>query len=347
MGAPQASVPKTLLSIQYLRGLAALAVVLYHVIQRAFVNGLTPTDFQTGGAGVDVFFVVSGFVMWAITDQQPASPSIGPLVFLWRRIVRIGPPYWFATLLAAGLAMTWPPLFRDVWLGGLDHLVLSLLFIPHPDPRGLPFPLLQVGWTLNYEALFYLVFAVGLVFARGLRLIWLSVVLALVWLAGELNHALYAFIANPLVMEFLAGVWLAKLWREGRLKGRVWAWLSIGYGLAMLCVLQALDYHSEYWRPLLWGGPAVLIVGGAVALEASGFGRPWPWLQGLGDASYSLYLFHPLAISALAGLTAMDNPWSFIPEGIVLSLAVGLAGRWLIEKPTLRLLRGKVRPGEG
>ncbi|MBS0295559.1 MAG: acyltransferase [Proteobacteria bacterium] len=331
---------RTLVSIQYLRALAALSVALYHAFQRAWVEGMAPTELQDAAAGVDVFFVLSGFVMWASTEASPASP----LEFLRRRLVRVAPAYWIATLVAAALVLTWPWVFQEVKLGDWRHLLLSLLFVPHADPRGLPFPVLQQGWTLNYEALFYAVFALGLFLPSRLRIAWLAMSLGAVWLWGEVWPPAYTYIANPILMEFLAGVALAELWRRGRLKGRIWSWLAILYGLAMLILLQALDYRSDAWRPLLWGGPATLIVGGAVALEASGWGRPWPWLQRLGDASYSIYLVHAFPTAVLIRTGGFTSAWLFVPAAMALVVATGVAARLLIEKPLLRLLHGKTRP---
>src|SRR5246127_1178159 len=102
--APSPPRDPTFRSIQYLRGIAAFAVVCFHAFQWTNVAGLTPTDFPTGAAGVDVFFVISGFVMWVTTDRDPPKP----LEFLRRRAVRILPPYWLFTLLAAVLALTLP-----------------------------------------------------------------------------------------------------------------------------------------------------------------------------------------------------------------------------------------------
>ena len=137
-----------LLSVQALRALAALAVATYHALQWA--DG----GFEVGRAGVDVFFVISGFIMWHVT----AGRDVDPGDFLWRRLTRVAPLYWLATLGVLGVALVWPAFLPEV-RPGWTHLALSLAFIPHLDPRGLPFPTLPPGWTLDYEALFYLIFA--------------------------------------------------------------------------------------------------------------------------------------------------------------------------------------------
>jgi peptidoglycan/LPS O-acetylase OafA/YrhL len=88
----------------------------------------------------------------------------------------------------------------------------------------------------------------------------------------------------------------------------------------------------------------VLIVGGGVALEAAGRGRPWPWLERLGDASYSIYLIHPLVLAAFARVFGAPTPWLFVPVAMALAIGSGVAARLLIEKPLLKLLKGTVRP---
>ena len=150
--------PEVLVSIQALRALAALAVTTYHALQWA--DG----GFDVGRAGVDVFFVISGFIMWHVT----AGRDMAPADFLWRRLTRVAPLYWLSTLGVLAVALVWPAFLPEV-RPGWAHLALSLAFIPHLDPKGLPFPTLPPGWTLNYEAVFYLIFAAALAGPRAWR----------------------------------------------------------------------------------------------------------------------------------------------------------------------------------
>jgi exopolysaccharide production protein ExoZ len=324
---------KTLLSIQYLRGLAALAVVLFHAFQ------WTGAGFDIGAAGVDVFFVISGFVMWITTQGRPAAPG----GFLWRRFVRVAPAYWIATLALALLAALWPRLLPQVRLQP-SHLALSLLFIPHLDPDGLPFPLLPPGWTLVYEAVFYLVFAASL--AAPIRARFGLVIGGLTALAllGFVLHPLYELFANPSLLEFAAGVWLGKAYAERRLPGRGIGWLLLAAGLGAFVALRLLGLHSDMWRNLIWGVPALAIVAGAVTLEANGGVRSSPPLKQLGDASYSIYLAHWVVIALLGMPMDTDNGWVFVPTAVAASVAVGLVLRQVLEKPLIAWLGSWGRP---
>ena len=131
---------QTLLSIQYLRASAALMVVVYHAMM------LAPVDFGIGAAGVDLFFVISGFILWTIARERPLTP----LEFLKRRWIRVAPLYWTLTLAVAAIATFWPFVFGQ-FKATPSHVLLSLGFIQHMNPDGAPFPLIPVGWSLNYE----------------------------------------------------------------------------------------------------------------------------------------------------------------------------------------------------
>src|SRR5687768_6729717 len=138
------------ISIQYLRGLAAILVLashalLYPLLEHDLAYG------RLGWLGVILFFVISGFIMVAVTGEGKFSASD----FLRRRFIRIVPMYGAATLLAAALALFAPQLFKTTVYDGAE-LVMSLLFIPFYNPvSGGIHPLYKLGWTLNYEIFFY------------------------------------------------------------------------------------------------------------------------------------------------------------------------------------------------
>jgi len=318
-----------LASIQYLRAIAVMGVVLFHALQ------WRGADFNVGRAGVDLFFVISGVIMWRITARREGRPG----AFLWARLTRVAPLYWLVTLIIAAVAALWPAFLPNVH-PGLSHLLLSLAFVPHLDPRGLPFPLLPPGWTLNYEAIFYLLFAAAL-FAPRRRQAWIVTgALFLIVAAGViLDDPVYILGANPLLWEFAAGIAAAVLVEAGAAPGRPGAWILIGAGFAGMAVPAALGLFSELGRPFIWGAPAALIVFGALALERAGAVPGWPWLARLGDASYAIYLTHLPAQALVAHLLGTADGRLFVPLALAASLGVGLACHRWVETPLIALAR--------
>jgi exopolysaccharide production protein ExoZ len=324
---------RRLSSIQILRAAAALAVALFHAAQWSHV------DLAVGAAGVDVFFVISGFVLWNAADRRRTTPAR----FLLARAERILPLYWIATLAVAVVAVSAPAALPIVH-PGMGHLALSLLLVPHTDPAGGPFPFLPTGWTLTYEAFFYVVMAMALAAPRDRRWTLLSGVLFAASLVGFGYHGWYTLLANPLLLEFLAGAALARAWSKGRLE-RLPAWTGwslIGAGLAILLALQIGGLRDDFLRPFVWGPPAVMIVAGALKLEADGRVGQGPIARNfmaLGDASYSLYLAQAPLIAAFAWLTP---GWPALLRAPA-SLALAVAGGWLcwtlLERPIASGLR--------
>ena len=329
-------------SIQALRALAALSVVLYHACQWANAG------FAIGAAGVDVFFVISGFVMWtAIQD-----PALTPMTFLERRFWRVAPAYWLVTATVAALALAAPKLLPHVYVTP-RHALLSVLFLQHNDPAGLPFPLLPVGWSLNYEAIFYAVVALSLTAPPGRRfgrIAWSLIAIMLFgamtpaafFLAGDQRHgevvqSFYFLFANPMMLQFLAGATLARLRLEGRLPRHGAGWGLLATGLVMFGCLSLFDLYASLWRPFLWGVPALLVVAGAVSLENEGRVLATPPLERLGAASYSIYLCHWPVVVILASSLGVARPWVFVPTAFAAAVAMGLVCWRLVERPLTRM----------
>lgn len=322
---------RTWVSIQHLRALAALSVALFHACQWSQI------DFSIGAAGVDLFFVISGFVMWTVT----AGRDVTPAAFLRRRLIRVAPLYWMVTLALVAGALAVPQRFPEVEPRA-DHVLLSLAFIQHMNPGGQPFPVLAPGWTLNYEAVFYLVFASTLILPVQRRIAALTMALAVLSVAGFAWPPGYVMMLNPMFLQFLAGVWLARLAQERLLPERAIGWLLMGMGLALFLLLWLSAIDPDLWRPMIWGVPAALVVAGAVSVEADGGWPHWRWLGLLGNASYSLYLTHTLTIGALAMTIGAWNPPLFVPLAMAVATAGGLAGYLWVEKPLLSLLRRRL-----
>ncbi|WP_203099592.1 acyltransferase family protein [Skermanella rosea] len=332
-----------------MRAFAALLVVFHHARYQI-------TDFEvfyTGGvwlfgqAGVDIFFVISGFIMWVTTSLRPTAPGD----FLRNRIVRIVPMYWLVTLAVAAAALLLPNLFRAVELTP-EHVLKSLFFIPHfyPAAPNRIWPLLIPGWTLNYEMFFYLIFAAALFLPRSLIIPAISALFAAISVIGlvvPFEDPVLIFFADSIIMEFVAGMLIGRLYLEGRLALPAWAALSaIAVGLVWMVALTPWEIPET--RLLVWGIPAVLTVVGCLSLEFRDAIRKNGLLTLLGDASYSVYLTHILTLGVVRtawnrlGLVEQDAAaaWIFMAAAIVISAAAGIAAYFLLEAPIQRLGRG-------
>lgn len=320
-----------LVGIQYLRAIAAIAVVVFHAAQRAGM------PFWVGEAGVDLFFLLSGFLMLAITEAGSR-----PLPFLRDRLRRIVPPYWIATsVVLAGASLGLFPQMQVVpW-----HVVSSYLFIPSISPYGRPWPLLVPGWTLNFEMFFYLCFALTMALRSQTRQV---AVLALVFGAAVAvgmvlrpANAIGATYTDPMLLEFVGGMAIGLWWKRSRALPAWIGWLALL--IAAVLFVGVWTLHTDRPRVIIFGLPSVLALIGVLVLERrQRIGRSaLPLL--LGNASYSIYLWHTLAISlAVKACALLHLPrFAIVPVGIASGLAAGVLGYWLIERPLLKLFRAR------
>jgi exopolysaccharide production protein ExoZ len=316
-----------LLSIQYLRAFAALMVVAFHATRQ------TAFKFEIGASGVDVFFIISGFILWTIASERQPTP----FGFLIRRIQRVAPLYWLLTLAVTAACAVWPGIFFDA-KPTVSHVLLSLAFISHMNPDGGPFPVITDGWTLNYEAIFYVIFTAVLFAPRRWRLALMTAALIALPVYGYfIRQDAYIMGANMHFLQFAAGVWLAEARLRGILPERRTGIVLAGLGAALFVLLQALSVEVYFWRPIIWGTPALLLVAGLVSVEADGGLPQVRWLHGLGDASYSIYLCHFLFISLLAQFLRSGADY-FPPIAFAGGLAAGLVCYVALERPLLTML---------
>jgi peptidoglycan/LPS O-acetylase OafA/YrhL len=336
--------------VQALRAVAASMVVVHHSLTMwltAIMHRAETPRWTNGAAGVDIFFVISGFVM-AISLPGLAGKPNKAAVFLKRRFTRIVPLYWAAITLT----------ILEIELGPASALKTALtpwriassyLFIPARNGLGQMYPIVGVGWTLNYEVFFYLLFATALALNIS-PLAFLTPCLTALALAGMARPATwpdFTSLASPVVIEFLFGVVLAHMAMRRRLPGK-WAGMLLLAG-SFLGLMLMPESHIHLGI-LAWGIPAAAMVVGAVAIEDEWGHRLPHWLLEAGDASYALYLSHtfllPYLGNAMTALHMTGTP--AMATAVVLGLGISLPAAVLIhrcvEKPLMNSF--KARRGE-
>ena len=318
-----------LLNLQLLRAFAALNVVLYHTIGAAVSYGYETNLISYlegwGANGVDIFFVISGFVMLytQLDDKRTVKD------FLILRAIRIIPIYWLLTLTTTAIYIAAPFLFRDMIIS-TEWVLASLGFMSAAVVE--KFPVLAVGWTLEWEMLFYLVFGLSLWFRSWA--VTLSVTsLALIGIAIA--------VSNFILLEFLAGLIIALLFKRYGFNSFGKVSLILGGLLLSLSISEEVRALVES-RVILWGLPSVLIVYGAVTTPqvSSKLGKL------LGDASYSIYLFHQFLIPVLYKIQSfLDIQLSNDLLALTCFIASAIGGTvmyLIIEKPMTQLIKRRV-----
>ncbi|HTV07474.1 MAG TPA: acyltransferase [Candidatus Aquilonibacter sp.] len=340
---------KTYRLIQVLRAIAAEMVVVRHATTLLHLRD--PRDFSiwnNGVTGVDIFFVISGFVM--IISTAPLLGSAHPArTFFARRAERIAPMYWLAST-AKVLALFAAPTIAVVGLGRWWHVLGSYLFFPTRSPIGAYGSVLAVGWTLIFEMFFYVLFAIVLA-TRLPRLPVLAPVLILLAFARTIpfveRHGTLHFYANTMQLEFLFGMLLAtSIPRARKIPGSLAILLGIAGFVPLLLWNPPL---AVLWGGILWGVPALAVVTAAVALESPFGARAPRWLLEIGDASYSIYLVHGFVVPVVGILFARFGgrgpyilPLALMAAIIVATVAGDLVYR-LIERPMIEWFRGRRR----
>ena len=227
----------TLTGLQMLRFAAAMLVAVMHITQAVSVH-LTGQGaahyWERGSAGVDIFFVISGVVMGLSTPPSAATlaeRSRQAWTFFKRRLIRVVPLYAFYTLLKVALLAALPALALRTQLDGA-HLAASLLFIPWQSPWGDVQPVLPVGWTLNFEMFFYVVFALAVLLGLP-RLLSCLLVFLLLMAAAALEPGTVAldFLGRGIVLEFVLGLLLAQAWKKRSSLPPEVGLLALGLGL--------------------------------------------------------------------------------------------------------------------
>lgn len=338
-------------NLHLLRALAALGVVHFHITSTAGLD----LAWDIGSRGVDVFFVISGFIIAYIGAKKPEH-------FFVRRLIRIVPFYWAATLVVFAAATLLPRFFRSTD-ASLPHLLPSLLFFPHLSASGEVQPTLILGWSLNFEMYFYVLFALALLLStRWAPILCVAGIVAVVVvgkLLGPVSTA-FDFYARTTSLEFGYGIGVYYLlaWCERRKAVLAdSAALKLAVTLVQIAGIVAIvllehAYKDAVPRYLAGGIPAAVIVLSVLLLERlfGIFSRSrLIWL--LGEASYVIYLIHPyIVFGVLRLLLPRTGELSIAMDAVVIAgliavtSVISIAIHLMFEKPVMAFLRRKLAP---
>lgn len=355
------ALPRVLINIQFLRFVAAMLVVFYHESAHVKSTGVDQGWFfglgeAIGFAGVDVFFVISGFIM-AYTTSKATGPE-SATGFAKRRVARIYSGYW--PLFLAAIALF-------AWIGGSHFANADLWRSAILWPTGTP--LISVSWTLVYEMYFYVVFTLLILFTGSNRKSLLQILLLAIvaWsLYSQFGRHAYdpgqleflslseAYMFSPYLAEFLGGALLAG-WVSHKQDGPSWSLLLLGCWLFLMGGWinnvwfdgRIEQGYYVFWRVLVFGTASLFILTGLIRLELQEKKAPVRFSLAAGGASYAIYLCHVLWLAATQhlGLNAYLGQFS---AGIVQWVFVGYAvfilyySMWhyrMIEQPLHRLFK--------
>jgi peptidoglycan/LPS O-acetylase OafA/YrhL len=328
-------------SIQILRGIAAILVVLLHIsIKGGQYGNDALKGFTIGNAGVDLFFIISGFIMCVST----ADRHLNFFQFMVLRIKRIMPLYWLSTTMALAIYLYKPDIINTS--GGETSIWASYALFPNGKRY-----LNSNGWTLCYEFFFYLIFGLFLHKGTYKAIQGSSIILLILAALGlwfNFEGVLSKFSTHILYLEFVFGMGCFYLFDKKltRLKPAFGIPLFLlGSGALVLELFITLP-DWEKWRGLFWGIPMLFIFAGLLSLE--GFiQRSTSVLKKLflelGNSSYSLYLFHPFVLSGTAmilrRLNMASNPWLFSIILLTVAIVTGHLVYLFIEKPLVALVK--------
>ena len=354
----EAGKKESLQLVQFLRGIASLLVVLLHCtisVNDTLGQSFLFNAFKFGGAGVDIFFVLSGFII-TYTSARALKSSKGFVPFIRKRFVRIYPIYWLVATFFLLLQLSLPSFYKTGYDISFGNLLATYLLLPgHAMVNG-------VSWTLTYELFFYCIFSLAFFIRNRAVLAILSlmyilalIVLAWIYLHNITGNAWIDLVIFPMNLEFFMGILAALL--VPKISGPV-SRILIGVG-TVLFISAAVFFNSGYSlvdsafdRVILFGIPSFLLILGIVKYELTATINMHSFFVRLGEASYSLYLLHlPFVAAGVKIFARFQHSDVYVMHIVILAMIAALCiGSIfffkLIEKPMItrlnRMLGGKV-----
>lgn len=348
---------KIINSIQFLRGFAALAVVIHHTggyVKRYFEPTLLFNDhFSIGFAGVDLFFVISGFIIHFTSKNYLNNPS-RLKEYLKKRFIRVYPIYWIITttlFLSSWLIVK--ILHKNIFSIGYPETVISYLKTYSLFP--LHFAINPVTWTLSYELFFYVCFAILIVSKRLWIIPAIIIVISFYNIfidiseVADIDLNYYNFVFSGYNFEFLFGFLIYQFYEKIKLSNIISViLLLVSFTIIVFFGYSVGDYDS-YQRVLTFGFPSGLILLALLNLEKNNVISFPKFTIILGDASYALYLIHfPMMLflnklPQILGYNFSANQEVWYSYFIILSIIITsvLVHKW-IEKPVAKKLNNLV-----
>lgn len=324
-----------LYNLQILRAFAATIVVVFHAMGTSVDYGLGSNGFEWlgdwGRSGVDIFFVLSGYLMYRLHGHHQTSAPI----FIFKRLARIVPTYWLLTLFYILLVVFLPSMFRQASFDA-SYAISSFLFVSVWLEGSQPY--IGPGWTLEYEMVFYALFALAIFvpYLKALRLLVVvsGAVMGLVLLTGF----------GSVAISFCLGMIAAATPPPADI-ARKWGVLLVVLVIGVLVYVASIPYNYEVPRWIKYGVPASLIVYALALLP-----QVKSLIGGaLGDASYSIYLIQMFTIPFMAKIwpaLGLNFSYGFVPATVIVTSAAGLFIWVAFERPMMRLTNWLLRrPG--
>jgi exopolysaccharide production protein ExoZ len=351
--------PREIVSIQYLRAVAALGVVLAHSSTSLLSRNRALIPMGIGTAGVDIFFVISGFLMYFTTAGQ----KITAIQFYLRRFVRIVPLYFAVSTVAFLIACVAPHTTRMFSSNVFDYL-RSICFIPYFNARAASTDLLKPmirpevgqGWTLNYEMFFYSIFGLCLNLPVRSRMACLAGVVLTASLLGVIfrpSGAILQTYTDSLVLEFVLGVLLAYIFMKGPSKLLACAVMLLLVAAIVGSLISPLLISASLPRFITTGIPVAGVVGAALWLDRNDLIPRSTTLLLLGNASYCLYLLHGFVLAILRrewqdhfNVNIISTHVVFLIVGVLISELVGCVAFLCAERPLITILMATLKRRE-